>query len=171
MIRPLKMPFIESEGSPYLCLNENNVAYVMLTDVTCECHLILALENGDVKNGVGLLYYRIEPSNGNIALKNFHVHEKYTRRGIGENLLFSMIRAEYRLLKTTNVYVHAVATTGSEKYLSQNDLENYYENHGFVLCTDCYGGAYTNIPPNEEIRENLLNQMNNALTKQINHLE
>ncbi len=164
MLYPALMNYNVEMGHVYYCFTVDDIEYVMITDNYEMNHSVSAYKrNCNKRERVGGLFYRTEPKMYNIALKRYVVHNDYRRQGIGGNLLRVILRAENKLLKKGNIYVHAVAGGLEDNRLSQIDLENHYEKYGIVLCSECYSGACVGNAPRKEIRDNLKKQIDIAL--------
>lgn len=162
---PSVMNYNVEEGYVYYCFTVDDIEYVMITDSTGLDHSVSAYKrtcNNELKR-IGALFYYIEPRNKNIAIRSYVVCNDYARQGIGGNILRVILRAENDLLKKNNIYVHACAGGSGSKHLNQKELEHHYERYGIVLCSECYSGAYKGEPPKDEVKNNLMNQINEAL--------
>ena len=143
------------DGHAFRCFSKDNIDYIMLTTREGNPNYISAYDWNQTKaKRVGIAHYYLIQQTGDIYLNGFRVTKEYRNRGIGGNILKSIILSEQQTLTSgKNLFVHpSTSIERFENQLTQAELEAMYLKYGFTLVS-CEGDiCYEETRVNPESR-------------------
>lgn len=145
-------------GHAFRCFSKDNIDYILLTTREGNPNYISAYDWSQPKaKRVGIAYYYLIQQTGDLYLHGFRVTKEYRNRGIGSNILKSIILSEQQTLKSgKNLFVHASTSIKRlENQLTQEELEALYLKYGFTLVSNEGDVCYEQVKVNPESRKNV----------------